>query len=90
MNPIFTGDNNNGLRGYWYDQFLNEFDNICMEHLASGRAKTFAFIVYDFHSITHQVLNNLGIFVELDRLSANDITIFYLYEYDKRAAKLSE
>ena len=78
MNPIFTISNTNNLNGYWYDEFTNEFKKICEEHIENGRAKKFAFIVYDFHSSTHTVLQDIGAFVELDRLSDKDITIFYL------------
>jgi len=78
MNPIFTTSNDRGLNGYWYDEFVEQFDNICKEHLATKRAKKFAFIIYDFHSPTHSVLQNQGVFTDLDRLSGKDITIFYL------------
>jgi hypothetical protein len=78
MNPIFTVSNTNNLNGYYYDAFINQFEEICQEHLENGRAKKFAFIVYDFHSITHRVLQDIGAFVDLDRLSGKDITIFYL------------
>ncbi|MEZ5106793.1 MAG: hypothetical protein R2757_19975 [Draconibacterium sp.] len=78
MNPIFTSNNERKLKGYWYDEFVSHFDSICKEHLSTGRAKKFAFIVYDFHSPTHEVLQNHGVFTELDRLSGKDITVFYL------------
>jgi hypothetical protein len=78
MNPIFTASNTKGLNGYWYDEFVSQFDNICKDHLETKRAKKFAFIVYDFHSATHSVLENQGVFTDLDRLSGQNITIFYL------------
>ena len=78
MNPIFTISNENNLDGYWYDQFIYQFDKICEEHLENDRAKKFAFIVYSFHSPTHDVLKDMGAFVELDRLSGKDITVFFL------------
>lgn len=78
MNPVFTISNDNGLIGYWYDEFVNQFDQICLKHLEEKRAKRFAFIIFDFHSETHSTLQNQGVFTELDRLSAKDITIFYL------------
>jgi len=78
MNPIFTVENEYDLNGYWYDEFVSRFDDICQEHLETGRAKKFAFIVYDFDSPTHEVLQNRGVFTELDRLSGKDMTIFYL------------
>ena len=78
MNPIFTSDNERGLRGYSFDEFVNEFDNICKQHLDDKRAKKFALIIFDFHSPTHYTLQNQGVFTELDRLSGKNITIFYL------------
>lgn len=78
MNPIFTSENERNLKGYWYDEFISHFDSICREHLNTGRAKKFAFILYDFHSPTHEVLQNHGVFTELDRLSGKNITVFYL------------
>lgn len=78
MNPIFTIENKHNINGYRYDTFIEHFDSICQEHLETGRAKKFAFIVYDFHSPTHEVLQNNGVFTELDRLSGKNITIFYL------------
>ncbi|WP_269235606.1 hypothetical protein [Flavobacterium flavigenum] len=78
MNPIFTVSNTNNINGYWYDEFTSQFEKICEEHIDTDRAKKFAFIVYDFHSETHQILQDIGAFVELDRLSGKNITIFYL------------
>lgn len=78
MNPIFTISNRNNINGYWYDEFTSQFEKICEEHIDTDRAKKFAFIVYDFHSETQQVLQDIGAFVELDRLSGKNITIFYL------------
>lgn len=78
MNPIFTTSNDKGLNGYWYDEFVKQFDKICEEQLADKRAKKFAFIIFDFHSPTHSALKNQGVFTDLDRLSGKDITIFYL------------
>lgn len=78
MNPIFTKNNEHNLRGYDYEEFIESFDTICQEHINTDRAKKFAFIVYDFHSETHEVLNDRGVFTELDRLSGENITIFYL------------
>jgi hypothetical protein len=78
MNPIFTAANEDNLKGYSYKEFVNQFDNICKEHLETGRAQAFAFIVYDFNSATHEVLKSHGVFTELDRLSGKEITVFYL------------
>jgi hypothetical protein len=84
MNPIFTVSNDKNINGYWYNDFGQRFSEICQEHLANCRAKTFAFIVYNFHSPTHITLENNGVFNELDRLSGRDITIFYLDGYPGR------
>jgi hypothetical protein len=77
MNPIFTYSNKKNLEGYWYDSFASEFDSICNDHLKSGRAKSFAFIVYNLHSATHLTLEDQGAFVELDRISGSKLTVFY-------------
>lgn len=78
MNPIFTISNTNNLDGYWYDEFTSRFEKICEEHITNKRAKKIAFIVYNFHSPTHEILQDIGAFVELDRLSGKEVTIFYL------------
>lgn len=78
MNPIFTVQNDKNLSGYWYSEFEQQFDDICNQHLKEGRAKAFAFIVYDFNSPIHKTLQDQGVFTELDRLSGENITIFYL------------
>ncbi|WP_144214072.1 hypothetical protein [Flavobacterium anhuiense] len=78
MNPIFTISNTNNLNGYSYDEFTSQFEKICEDHIDTGRAKKFAFIVYDFHSPIKKILQDMGAFVELDRLSGKNITIFYL------------
>lgn len=78
MNPIFTVSNEKGMNGYWYDTFVQQFDNICKMHLSDKRAKKFAFIIFDFQSSTHFALQKQGVFSDLDRLSGKDISIFYL------------
>lgn len=78
MNPIFTISNTNNLNGYNYDEFTSQFEKICEDHIDTGRAKKLAFIVYDFQSPIQKILKDIGAFVELDRLSGKNITIFYL------------
>jgi len=79
MNPVFTAKNEVNLNGYNYHDFIREFKTICKEHLVDKRAKPFAFIVYDFESVTHELLMQPAIFTELDRLSGKDITIFFFW-----------
>ena len=47
MFPIFQQGKGQGI-GFSFDRFLKRFISICKEHLENGRAKSFAFILYDF------------------------------------------
>ena len=47
MFPIFEQGKGQGI-GFSFDRFLKRFISICKEHLENGRAKSFAFILYDF------------------------------------------
>jgi hypothetical protein len=68
------------------DSFLQRFDAICREHVASGRAKAFAFIFYDFTSWElRKVLKDQGVFAQLDRLAGTTLSIFYLHTGRKEA-----
>lgn len=84
MIPIFEQGKGNGL-GHSYNTFLSRFVEICEEHLNNGRAKSFAFIIYDFHNKDiRNVLKNQGGFTRLDRLSGNTLSIFYLHSDNRR------
>ena len=79
MVPIFEQGQGQGI-GHTFDTFLIRFIEICEAHIENDRAMAFAFILYDFHDeATRQVLRNQGGFAKLDRLSGNDLSVFYLH-----------
>lgn len=80
MVPIFEQGEGQGI-GLSFDRFLKRFISICEEHLDNGRAKSFAFILYDFSDkqIKDEILKKQGGFAQLDRLSGKDLSIFYLH-----------
>lgn len=87
MVPIFQQGQGQGI-GHSFDSFLKHFINICEEHLRNRRAKSFAFILYDFHDQSiREILRNQGGFAQLDRLSGSDISVFYLHSENKRLVK---
>lgn len=79
MIPIYEQGSGNGI-GHGLLSFLQRFDEICNEHLAEGRAKSFAFIFYDFKDqAIRKILKNQGVFAQLDRLSGERLSVFYLH-----------
>lgn len=85
MIPIFEQGSGRGI-GHGLDSFLARFDEICSAHLAQGRAKAFAFILYDFTNDSIQkILRNQGVFAQLDRLAGRDLSVFYLHAGTRRA-----
>ncbi len=79
MIPIFEQGQGNGI-GYSFNTFLSRFVNICGEHLENEKAKSFAFILYDFNNDSiKEVLKNQGGFARLDRLSGTDLSVFYIH-----------
>lgn len=84
MIPIFEQGEGKGI-GHSFDTFLRRFLDICEEHLKTDRATAFAFILYDFsNEATKQVLRNQGGFTRLDRLSGNDLSVFFLHSENRR------
>lgn len=74
MIPVFEQGKGEGI-GHSYHHFLN----ICNDHIENDRAKSFAFILYDFYDDhIRTILKKQGVFAELDRLSGNELSIFYL------------
>ncbi len=74
--------------GHGLSSFLQRFNEICTDHLANGRAKSFAFIFYDFtDQAIRQILKNEGVFANLDRLSGKELSVFYLHAVTKAAGK---
>lgn len=79
MIPIYEQGSGNGI-GHGFQSFFRRFDEICSEHLAEGRARSFAFIFYDFtDQVIRKILKNQGVFAQLDRLSGNELSVFYLH-----------
>lgn len=79
MIPIYEQGSGNGI-GHGLSSFLRRFDQICTEHLSEGRAKSFAFIFYDFtDQAIRKILKNEGVFAQLDRLSGKELSVFYLH-----------
>lgn len=79
MIPIYEQGSGNGI-GHGLSSFLRRFDEICAEHLSNGRAKSFAFIFYDFtDQAIRTILNDQGVFTKLDRLSGKELSVFYLH-----------
>ena len=84
MIPIFEQGPGKGI-GHNVDTFRQRFSTICREHLETGRAKAFAFIFYDFtDGQIRQVLKDQGVFVQLDRLAGDKLSIFFLHSDSRR------
>lgn len=87
MIPIYEQGSGNGI-GHGLQSFLGRLDEICAEHLAKGRAKSFAFIFYDFtDQAIRKILKNQGVFAQLDRLSGKELSVFYLHAGTKAAVE---
>ncbi len=86
MNPIFKQGSGKGI-GNSILEFHERFDELCHEHLQLKRAKAFALIFYNFGDRDLQkILENQGAFAKLDRLSGQNLTIFYLDSASKELA----
>src|SRR5260221_8764507 len=84
MIPIYEQGKGKGI-GHTFDTFLSRFIEICEGQLEDGRSKAFAFILYDFtDKRIKEVLRNQGVFTRLDRLSGNELSVFYLDSDNKR------
>jgi len=87
MIPIYEQGQGKGI-GHGLDSFLTRFDAICQEHVKAGRAKAFAFIFYDFvDQELRRILKDQGVFAQLDRLSGNSLSIFYLHTGTEHAVQ---
>lgn len=83
MFTIFEQGDGRGI-GHGLQSFLNRFDAICVEHQKSGRARSFAFIFYDFtDNSVRRILKDHGVFTQLDRLSGDQLSVFYLHAETK-------
>lgn len=87
MIPIYEQGSGNGI-GHGLQSFLKRFDAICVDHLAKGRAKSFAFIFYDFtDQALRKILKDQGVFAQLDRLAGTELSVFYLHAGTKAAVE---
>jgi hypothetical protein len=78
MNPVWEQGKDKDI-GYEFDHLIARFIEICREHRSTGRAKSFAFIFYDLRDETFsKVINDGATFTRLDRLSGENLTVFYL------------
>ncbi|QQD55393.1 hypothetical protein MHB_0003715 [Pseudomonas fluorescens BBc6R8] len=79
MVPIFEQGSGNGI-GHSVESFLAEFEKIAIDHVQKGRAKSIAFIFYDFNDREFKrVLRNEGVFTQLDRLSGDRLSVFFMH-----------
>jgi len=84
MIPIYEQGSGQGI-GHSAESFLERFKEIAIQHVESGRAKAIAFIFYDFSdSDFRKILKNEGVFAQLDRLSGNNLSVFYLHSGDNK------
>jgi len=87
MIPIFEQGKGKGI-GLSSSSFRDRFDELCREHLRSKRAKAFAFIFYDFQDAElRKILKDQGAFAQIDRISGNNLSIFYLHSGSRAAVK---
>lgn len=85
MIPIYEQGQGKGI-GHGLDSFIERFDSICKEHIQNKRAKAFAFIFYDFvDRDLKRILKDQGVFAKLDRLSGNNLSLFYLHAGTRHA-----
>jgi hypothetical protein len=87
MIPIYEQGDGRGI-GYNLDSFVARFESICQQHIDENRAKAFAFIFYDFtNRALRKILKDQGAFAKLDRLSGNNLSIFYLHTGTQHAVE---
>ncbi|ESU20953.1 hypothetical protein FCR2A7T_07240 [Flavobacterium cauense R2A-7] len=89
---MFTVNINSKGTNSCYEQFEEEFLEICNQHKNEGRALVFAFIVYDFENAhISQMLNNSDYWISLNAVSGNYLTVFSLhYKPEDMKEKLME
>lgn len=87
MIPIYEQGSGQGV-GHGREQFIKRFDEICAEHLEKKRARSFAFVFYDFNNTAlRKILRDQGVFAELDRISGRQLSLFYLHGGDRGAVE---
>lgn len=84
MFPIYEQGKGVGI-GHGVETFLKSFQNILDNHILSERARSFAFVFYDFEDQEfRKILKHQGVFAKLDRLSGKNMSIFYMHESSRR------
>jgi hypothetical protein len=84
MVPIYEQGMGKGI-GHTFESLTKRFIDICNDHLQNGRAKAFAFLLYDFHDEQiKKILKSHGGFARLDRLSGDQLSLFYLHSKNKK------
>lgn len=79
MIPIYEQGSGKGI-GHSVESFLARFEEIAISHIDDGRAKSLAFVFYDYHdSEFKKILKDQGVFAQLDRLSGKDLSVFYMH-----------
>ena len=79
MIPIFEQGSGKGI-GHSVESFLERFKDIAISHINDGRAKSIAFVFYDYHDRDFKkVLKDQGVFAQLDRLSGSNLSVFYMH-----------
>lgn len=84
MIPIYEQGTGRGI-GLNIESFTSRLEEISIGHIKSGRAKSVAFILYDFSNKDFKnILKDQGVFTRLDRLSGNKTSIFYIHSGSDR------
>lgn len=80
MYPIYLFNNKEkGFIGIDVEQFEEEFYNICEDHRKNNKARAFAFILSDFHSMqATQIIMDNELWNNLHTKSGEFLTIFHL------------
>ncbi len=80
MYPIQMQAGNRGI-GMGYEQFVDTFQDVCLEHQQDGRARVFAFVFYDMsHGVVRDALYQAQGFQRLHEKTGQDVTLFYLHD----------
>lgn len=87
MIEIYESGSGGGI-GHGLQDFMDRFDQICRDHIKDKRAKSFAFIFYNFGDKNLQkVLRNRGVFAKLNDLSGDEVSVFTLHARSAHAVE---
>ena len=85
MTPIYEQGNGQGI-GHSFRTFEERFEAICR----SKAEQSFAFIFYDFsHTGLRTILEDQGVFTQLDRLSGERLSVFYLHSSGRQPRRFN-